>query len=40
MAYEKDLIRNQLATPNYTGTEVNIIDLFQGATPNTYNGIY
>ena len=35
MAYEKDLIRNQLATPNYAGTEVNIIDLFQGATPNS-----
>ena len=34
MAYEKELIKNQLATPNYSGTEGNVIDLFQGATPN------
>jgi hypothetical protein len=34
MAYEKELIRNQLSTPNYSGTEGNMIDLFQGATPN------
>jgi len=35
MAYEKQLLRDQLATPNYEGTTVNIIDLFQTATPNT-----
>lgn len=34
MAYEKELLRNQLATPNYQGTTGNMIDLFQGATPN------
>jgi len=34
MAYERELLRTELATPNYSGTEVNIIDLFQGATPN------
>lgn len=35
MAYEKQLLRDQLATPNYQGTTGNIIDLFQTATPNT-----
>jgi hypothetical protein len=35
MAYEKQLLRDQLATPNYEGTTGNIIDLFQTATPNT-----
>ena len=35
MAYERDLLRNQLATPNLDGTTGNIIDLFQGATPNS-----
>jgi len=35
MAYEKELLVNQLATPNYRGTSGNIIDLFQTATPNT-----
>ena len=34
MAYEKELLRNQLATPNLQGTTGNIIDLFQTATPN------
>jgi hypothetical protein len=34
MAYEKQLLRDQLATPNYEGTTGNIIDLFQTATPN------
>ena len=35
MAYEKELLRNQLATPNYEGTTGKMIDLFQTATPNT-----
>lgn len=35
MAYEKQLLKDQLATPNYEGTTGNIIDLFQTATPNT-----
>ena len=35
MAYERDLLRNQLATPNLDGTSGNIVDLFQGATPNS-----
>lgn len=35
MAYERQLLRNELATPNLTGTTGNIIDLFQTATPNT-----
>lgn len=34
MAYEKELV-NSLATPNYDGTEINIIDLDQTATPNS-----
>lgn len=34
MAYEKELLRNQLATPNLQGTTGNIVDLFQTATPN------
>ena len=34
MAYEKELLRNQLATPNYQGTTGSMIDLFQTATPN------
>lgn len=33
MAYEKELL-NQPATPNYEDIEVNIVDLFQTATPN------
>jgi hypothetical protein len=33
MAYEQELI-NQLATPNYEGTSLNIVDLSQAATPN------
>jgi len=35
MAYERELLRNELATPNLSGTTGNIIDLFQTATPNT-----
>lgn len=36
MAYEGELIRNMdCATPNYSGTESNVVDLFQGATPNS-----
>ena len=35
MAYERELLRNELATPNVIGTNSNITDLFQGATPNT-----
>lgn len=35
MAYERQLLRNELATPNLTGTTGNVIDLFQTATPNT-----
>jgi hypothetical protein len=35
MAYERDLLRNQLATPNIEGTTGNIVDLYQSATPNT-----
>lgn len=34
MAYEPELI-NQLATPNYEGTTLNIVDLEQTATPNS-----
>jgi hypothetical protein len=36
MAYEKELIitNQESSTPDYTGTEVNIIDLYQSATPN------
>jgi len=36
MAYEKELLKEMhAATPNYSGTEGNVIDLFQGATPNS-----
>jgi len=37
MAYEKSIIDDYLnsATPSIDGTEMNIIDLFQTATPNT-----
>jgi hypothetical protein len=36
MAYEKELLKEMhCATPNYSGTEGNVIDLFQGATPNS-----
>lgn len=37
MAHEKDLVREPLekSTPDYSGTEVGIIDLYQGATPNS-----
>ena len=36
MAYERELIRDMdCATPNYSGTEGNVVDLFQGATPNS-----
>ena len=36
MAYEKELLitKDETSTPNYSGTEVNIIDLYQNATPN------
>jgi hypothetical protein len=34
MAYEKEFL-NTLATPNYENISINIIDLNQGATPNT-----
>lgn len=34
MAYEPELV-NQLATPNYEGTTLNIVDLEQTATPNS-----
>jgi hypothetical protein len=34
-AYERELIQQaNAATPNFDGTEINIIDLFQTATPN------
>jgi len=35
MAYEQQLIKDELATPNLTGTTGNIVDLFQTATPNS-----
>ena len=35
MAYERDLLKNQIATPNLDGTTSNTIDLFQTATPNS-----
>jgi hypothetical protein len=37
MAYEKSIWDNAeaQATPNFTGTELNIIDLYQSSTPNT-----
>jgi len=37
MAYEKSIWDNaqSQATPNFTGTELNIIDLYQGSTPNS-----
>lgn len=36
MAYEPDLVEETYApsTPDYSGTEINIIDLYQTATPN------
>ena len=34
-AYEREIIQQaNAATPNFDGTEVNLIDLFQTATPN------
>lgn len=35
-AYEKELVDKamQMSTPNFEGTEVNIVDLYQSATPN------
>jgi hypothetical protein len=37
MAYEKELIDSGIgsATPNFTGTDVTLVDLYQTATPNT-----
>jgi len=38
MAYEKDLIKEPLedsSTPNYSDVELNVVDLYQSATPNT-----
>jgi len=37
MAYEKELIEQGIgrATPNFDGTELNIVDLYQTATPNS-----
>jgi len=37
MAYEKSIwdSAQESATPDFTGTEVNIIDLYQSSTPNT-----
>lgn len=37
MAYEKELVKEALekATPDFDGTEVSIIDLYQNSTPNT-----
>jgi hypothetical protein len=37
MAHEKELVIEPLekSTPDYTGTEVSIVDLYQGATPNS-----
>ena len=36
MAYEKELIKEpfEKATPDFEGTEVTIIDLYQNSTPN------
>jgi hypothetical protein len=36
MAYEKELVQESLekSTPDFTGTEVSIIDLYQSSTPN------
>lgn len=37
MAHEKELVKEALekSTPDYSGTEVNVVDLYQNATPNT-----
>ena len=37
MSYEKSIWdeAHSNATPNFTGTELNIVDLYQGSTPNT-----
>jgi len=35
MAYEKDMIQRNQATPNYEDTPSSIIDLYQTATPNS-----